>query len=168
MNRVIAGAPHATLVAIYSGRDDHGELRIVVRDGYHASVDQLTRFGTGNIVDLPALQWLATQRGPRIWISDGGVTGCNDIFGQGIEWTCHKICRETGILRVEDADAAAAALSSMRVDRQGRLPRAAVHAALEPRSSRVRRRHERWLSAGVELGPDASRRFRKRLTRRRG
>ena len=35
--------------------------------------------GGGNIVDGPALDWLATQAEPRIWISDGAVTGIDDV-----------------------------------------------------------------------------------------
>lgn len=34
--------------------------------------------GSGNIVDGPALEWLNKQPGPRVWVCDGGVTGCND------------------------------------------------------------------------------------------
>jgi hypothetical protein len=35
-------------------------------------------FGPGNVVDIPALEWLCHQRGPRTWISDGVVTGEGD------------------------------------------------------------------------------------------
>jgi hypothetical protein len=36
--------------------------------------------GCNNLVDGMALRWLAQQKGPRIWVSDGGVTG---IYGHG-------------------------------------------------------------------------------------
>ena len=35
--------------------------------------------GSGNIVDGPALEWLASQAEPRFWISDGSVTGVDDV-----------------------------------------------------------------------------------------
>jgi len=36
------------------------------------------RHGSGNVVDGPALAWLARQPRPRIWFCDGAVTGIGD------------------------------------------------------------------------------------------
>jgi hypothetical protein len=35
-------------------------------------------FGSGNVVDGPALRWLLRQWPPRFWVSDGCVTGMDD------------------------------------------------------------------------------------------
>lgn len=38
--------------------------------------------GPHNVIDLPALRWLADQpTRPRIWVSDMGVTGIGDQTG---------------------------------------------------------------------------------------
>jgi hypothetical protein len=114
IDRIIADAPGATLVAIYSGRGNEGELRVVVRDGRRAGVGGLEPFGGANVVDVPALEWLAKQREPRVWISDGSVTGCGDRPSPRIERTCRSICSRNRITRVPDAEEAARTLARRR------------------------------------------------------
>ena len=109
--RIVEDAPGSTLVAIYSGRKTSGELRIVVNDGRRAGAHQLRPYGRGNVVDQPALEWLARQRGPRVWISDGRVTGRNDRSSAAIGRACDRICRSASIQRVEDAARAKHALA---------------------------------------------------------
>jgi len=111
IDRIIASAPLATTVAVYSGSDDEGELRVVVRDGYRASPADLDPYGSGNIVDLPALEWLSDQPAPRVWISDGGVTGCGDISTKAIQARCEEIRDEGEIVRVDSAEQAASVLA---------------------------------------------------------
>jgi hypothetical protein len=108
--RIIEAAP-AALVAIYSGRGDHGELRIVAQNGHRADPAQLRPYGGGNVVDLPALRWLARQAAPRVWISDGHVTGCNDVPTIAMRKACDALCSAARIVRVDDAAQAAAALA---------------------------------------------------------
>jgi hypothetical protein len=74
----IVDAAGAILVGIYAGDGTAGELRIVARNGRRAADEALDPPGSGNIVDLPCLEWLAEQRPPRIWVSDGRVTGIGD------------------------------------------------------------------------------------------
>jgi hypothetical protein len=63
-------------IALYSGARTTGILRIVADRGRITDDRLLDRpSAPGNIIDGPALEWLGRQRGPRIWISDGGVTG---------------------------------------------------------------------------------------------
>jgi len=78
LREVLMKAP-ATRVALYSGDNDHGVLRIVSEKGMRA-VDHFVRppSGGNNGVDGPALRWLAKQKGLKIWLSDGGVTGIGD------------------------------------------------------------------------------------------
>ena len=114
LERIISAAPAATLVATYSGRDDAGELRIVVRDGRRTDARQLKPAGRGNIVDVPALEWLERQRPPRVWISDGHVTGVGDEPSPMIDRACRRLCRRANITRVRNAEQAARALASGR------------------------------------------------------
>lgn len=37
-----------------------------------SSLDSVAMRGA-NLIDLPALEWLSKQPGPRVWVSDGGV-----------------------------------------------------------------------------------------------
>jgi hypothetical protein len=129
VEKLIAGAPGATLVAIYAGRRRDGELRIVVEDGRRAAAEHLRPPGSCNVVDVPALAWLARQRPPRIWVSDGGITGIDDQPSRFIDDQCRRICRSARIVRVPDAARAAAALA-----RRG-SPAATAPEAPEDRSS---------------------------------
>lgn len=98
--RLITGAP-TTTIAVYSGLDRSGVLRVLVRDGFRAG-DHLMGppAGPGNVIDKPALEWLARQRGPRVWISDGAVTGIGDHGGEGNARECADMCRRANIRRV--------------------------------------------------------------------
>jgi hypothetical protein len=106
LDRLIAHAPAGAMVAIYSGKMSIGELRIVARDGRRAAASDLEPYGHGNVVDYPALQWLAKQRGPRAWISDGQVTGTGDIQTEVLQARCAEICAAGRITRVPDVKAA--------------------------------------------------------------
>lgn len=78
---IIRLVPGITL-AFYSGyTNDDGALHIIMRNGRCIDLSQLDdgyKKGGGNIVDGPALQWLGAQPRPRLWVSDGGVTGVGD------------------------------------------------------------------------------------------
>jgi hypothetical protein len=106
LDRLLAATPIGTKVAIYSGRGEQGELRIVAQDGRRAARDALGRYGAGNIVDLPALEWLSRQPRPRIWLSDGRVTGVGDRVCMDLARRCEETRRRGGIRRVGDLDAA--------------------------------------------------------------
>jgi hypothetical protein len=62
------------------------------------------RLGRGNVIDGPALRWLASQPGPRIWISDGRVTGVRDRSSLDLVVEAMGICRRNQITRVDKAD----------------------------------------------------------------
>jgi hypothetical protein len=86
-------------VAIYSGKGREGELVIVAKDAHRAKKDDLKSMGIGNIIDEHALNWLAAQAAPRIWISDGGVTGVGDRLTIGITNKCKLIASTNQIHR---------------------------------------------------------------------
>ena len=114
IDAILAATRGVALVAIYSGRDAEGELRVVARGGSRAAPDQLEPFGGGNIVDLPALGWLARQPQPRIWVSDGGVTGVGDNASPEHTQRCADARRAGRIRRVGSAEAAADLLAGRR------------------------------------------------------
>jgi hypothetical protein len=112
LDRLLLSTPHGMRVAIYSGSGEVGELRIVADGVRRAAVEQLARFGSGNVVDLPALEWLARQPLPRLWVSDGGVTGIGDRGSLALKERCAALCRRARIRRVAKLDEAAALLKT--------------------------------------------------------
>jgi hypothetical protein len=75
VRQLVEIAPQAR-VAIYSGNSDDGVLRILAQDGMMVEDDQIcSPAGGNNCVDGPALEWLAKQKAPLVWVSDGHVTG---------------------------------------------------------------------------------------------
>lgn len=80
----------------------------------------------GNSIDGTALQWLAKQKAPRYWVSDGQVTGVErtlyadgtmgsrgDFVSKHLIEQCAKICLQAKILRVNSMQE----LTSMIEDR---------------------------------------------------
>lgn len=68
----------ASTVAGYSGKGGQGILTVLARRGMSVDPAMLPAIRSshpgGNCIDGPALEWLAEQAAPRIWISDGAVT----------------------------------------------------------------------------------------------
>lgn len=93
----------SVLIAAYGGDDDRGYLRVVARNGRCVpKIVLLVRPGRGmNVVDGPALQWLTRQAPPRIWVSDGHVTGIGDQVSGTLRNECQRICSEGDIVRVQ-------------------------------------------------------------------
>lgn len=100
LERITAAAPLAT-VAVYAGRGKSGTLVIVASRGRIACADSLKQAarGIGNVIDGPALRWLAGQPEPRVWISDGDVTGRGDQSSADLVVNAIQICREGRIRR---------------------------------------------------------------------
>lgn len=112
------------LIATYCGNqgslgtaEPYGELRIIAKDGKRAEERDLTERAFGeNMVDGPALRWLAAQPGPRFWVSDGIVTGIDPVSKQlshrtfggkargALAADAAHLCLRHRILRVDDVD----------------------------------------------------------------
>ncbi len=108
LDRLLLATPPGTRVAIYSGSEDRGTLRIVAEGARRAAAEHLKTPGRGNIVDLPALEWLARQPRPRVWVTDGGVTGVGDRPSKVLGARCRALRHSARIERVAKlADAAA-------------------------------------------------------------
>jgi hypothetical protein len=110
LDGLLLATPRGVRVAIYSGADEVGELRVVADGHRRASAEHLKRFGNGNVVDLPALGWLARQPGPRLWLSDGGVTGVGDRASDVLKERCLETCRRARIQLVPTIKEATRAL----------------------------------------------------------
>ena len=111
VDSILMASSGAALVAMYSGSEKAGELRIVAQGGRRADPKDLVPFGRGNIIDEPALEWLARQGAPRLWISDGGVTGVGDTTSAALQRRCKEIVERAGIHRVKTVAEAAAFLA---------------------------------------------------------
>lgn len=99
LKRLLQDAPHATIAA-YSSHADEGTVRIYAQKGKYASDCDSNGMGA-NGIDGPALDWLAKQTMPRVWICDGGVTGVDDEPHPDLSMECARKCQEHGILRVD-------------------------------------------------------------------
>ena len=111
---VVAAAPAAT-VAIYSGHEARGVLRVVITQGRIVRPELIRRpAGHGNIIDGPALQWLAKQAEPRIWISDGQVTGVDDVQTPALCAEALALQLRARITRLDDLDAATRFFTTLR------------------------------------------------------
>ena len=64
------------IVAGYAGQYGEGTLRILAKDGRMVAAEKVAHEFGGNEIDGPALRWLATQPGRKVWVSDEGV--CSD------------------------------------------------------------------------------------------
>ncbi len=98
-------APSAC-VACYSGDGPAGELIVLAKDGRAVHEDDIPYTKGGNVIDYPALQWLAKQGGPRIWVSDGWATGVGDRYTSEGDLQCKMFIRRKSIRRVESTAAA--------------------------------------------------------------
>lgn len=125
IKKLIEEVPAMT-VAMYSGSDkitvrkdgmeyhDYGHLTIIAKDGRLVSEDFDPRKGKPgweghggyNIVDGPALSWLCKQQRPRVWLSDGEVTGIvgggNDCQPRSVQQDAARLCHLGSITRVND------------------------------------------------------------------
>lgn len=86
LNNIIGLLNRAPMLTIagYASYDDFrkGSLAIFIKNGMIASRTSIKGWyesiSDGNVVDGPAIRWLIKQARPRIWISDGEVTGIDD------------------------------------------------------------------------------------------
>jgi hypothetical protein len=99
LKEILHNAPGCT-VGVYSGNTDDGVLRILAQAGRQVDDRWINApAGGANVIDGPALQWLAKQPKPRIWVSDGQVTGKNDHTGAVNHLECLCLSRRHHIIR---------------------------------------------------------------------
>jgi vacuolar-type H+-ATPase subunit H len=109
INEIIDAAPHATVVA-YSGSGDRGEMKRLAEKGKRVADNEVNTFGGGNVIDMPALEWLAKQEEPRVWVSDGLAIPASTRGNRGTLATAVEVCRDFArkhrIVRMRDHDEA--------------------------------------------------------------
>jgi hypothetical protein len=104
--------PNVTMAAYGSDSAVRGGfLKIIAQDGRVADEETImNHFGGGNLVDGPALYWLADQKGPRIWVSDGMVTGRGEDSEDVLNRECDAVVMRARITHVRCWDDALALL----------------------------------------------------------
>ena len=113
IQKILNAAP-GCVVAVYSGNTHDGILRILAQDGRQVDKQYIgAPAGGANVVDGPALQWLSKQAKPRIWVSDGQVTGINDRMSAINSLECVGITRRHQIAQEKDMSNAVKLLARM-------------------------------------------------------
>ena len=102
VGRLLENAPLSTVASYSSDGNRTGELHILAQNGRYTSDPQ--HAGSGNGVDGPALDWLARQPAPRVWICDGVVTGVGDATHPTLAQECMTTCVRSNIMRVESVE----------------------------------------------------------------
>ena len=94
----------AVEIALYSGQLNNtakGWLCVIARNGRLADLASvLPSFGGYNVVDGPALRWLATRRPPRFWISDGAANGVGGAQSKSLFADVVEIMRQSTTKRL--------------------------------------------------------------------
>ena len=94
----------AVNIAMYNGYSTTGSLRIIAKNGMRVNDDYLSKYtGGGNVVDGPALRWLAEMPERRIWVSDMHVFGAgrNDNAFNLLKY-CYDMCTKHKIINLQD------------------------------------------------------------------
>ena len=100
---LVAQSPGLT-VAVYASyrKTSCGAVTVVAKGGRVADMASVLEiYGGGNVVDGPALEWLGRQPGPRIWVSDGLVTGRYEVESHKLVLDALRVCKKYNIRRVE-------------------------------------------------------------------
>ena len=105
IERLLGIAPAMT-VALYgaiesaAGSSSCGAIVVVVRKGRGVqSIHDNWPFNGANVIDGPALEWLCNEAAPRIWISDGLVTGVGEHQPLKLILDAERIARKGRIKR---------------------------------------------------------------------
>jgi len=93
-------------VATYSGNShtNKGKLHILSQNGNMVSkMPNNIRLGC-NIIDVPVLLWLSKQRGHKLWVCDGHVTGKGNYKYQSITAECARLVDKYKIVNMREVD----------------------------------------------------------------
>jgi hypothetical protein len=98
----------AVNIAMYNGSYNSGDLHVIARNGMRVDDRYLNKHsGRGNVVDGPALRWLATMPARRIWVSDMYVFGSShngSSSGFNLLKECYDICTQNKIINLKDIE----------------------------------------------------------------
>ena len=96
----------AVTIAMYNGYSKSGDLRIIGRNGMRVTEEYINNWsGGGNVVDGPALKWLATMPERRIWVSDMYIFGASgDTAGFNLMKDVMDTCIKGKIINLKDIE----------------------------------------------------------------
>jgi hypothetical protein len=113
LKKILSHSPGAA-VACYSGNTHDGVLRVLAQAGRQVEDNCIgAPAGGSNVIDKPALEWLRKQPKPRIWVSDGQVTGVGDRQSAINTLECEALCRQCGIVRCNNVGSAVETLEKL-------------------------------------------------------
>lgn len=78
VEELLQQAPAATVAGYWGYGDGTGTIRVLAADGRMTAKRYFESDGGTNEIDLPAIEWLARQPGPRYWVCDGAITVTGD------------------------------------------------------------------------------------------
>ena len=114
IQKILKHSPGAC-VAVYSGNTWDGVLRVLATGGRQVEKQWINApAGGANVIDGPALQWLSKQQKPRIWVSDGQVTGIHDRTSAINSLECTALCHQRSIVRCNNVADGVKLLRGMR------------------------------------------------------
>ncbi len=96
----------AVTIAMYNGKGDTGDLRIIAKNGKRVSEKYLDEHsGYGNVVDGPALEWLGKQPARRLWVSDMHVFGAHgETNGFNLMADVNNLVRKYNIINLKNIE----------------------------------------------------------------
>ncbi len=102
---IMAAVPNCTVAMYFGGHNDecseYGHIVLLADKGRCVTEEVLKshRYGGDNACDGPALRWLAKIGAPRVWVSDGYVTGPGGCTTD-LLYECASICANHNIKRI--------------------------------------------------------------------
>ena len=115
----VMGEIPGAVIGVYTGihREGYGKLIIAAVNGRLIHKDRMAderKNGGANMVDGPALEWLGTQPRPRVWVSDGAVTGIHENQNEHIIEDAKRLCQQHGIVRIHAMKQAPGVIKHLR------------------------------------------------------
>lgn len=119
IKEIMLNAPGCTILS-YSETSGNVNAYILADKGKLS--DDLPRQGSGNGVDLPAIQWAVQRRKssttPIVWVTDGGVCGPGQNYTVTQAIQCINYCKAHNIKVVPHVEEAVKMLRGMRAGRK--------------------------------------------------
>lgn len=78
VDEFIQKVPAGMVAGYWGDGEGHGTIRVLAADGKAVDRRNLKPSGGANEIDLPAIEWLAKQHGPRFLVFDGAITVTGD------------------------------------------------------------------------------------------
>lgn len=115
----ICGKIPGAIIGVYTGMHSagYGKLIVAAINGRILERKRLVeerKGGGANMVDGPALEWLCSQPRPRVWVSDGAVTGRNECTNDALIEDANRICLRGNVVRIHALKQAPGVITFLR------------------------------------------------------